>query len=114
MLVSRGVSDDVLFRVEHVTRTYNLPRTSLFGPRRTIAAVSDVSLDVRREETLGVVGESGSGKTTLMKLMLGLERPDHGRVTYDGTLERLRGDLDLETAVKALYTGELTTEAVEA
>ncbi len=35
---------------------------------------------------------------------------DHGRVTYDGTLERLRGDLDLETAVKALYTGELTPE----
>jgi ABC-2 type transport system ATP-binding protein len=39
---------------------------------------------------------------------------DHGRVTYDGTLERLRGDLDLESAVKALYTGELTPEAAEA
>nr|WP_246507187.1 ATP-binding cassette domain-containing protein [Actinocrinis puniceicyclus] len=32
---------------------------------------------------------------------------DHGRVTYDGSLGRLRGDLDLESAVKALYTGEL-------
>jgi ABC-type glutathione transport system ATPase component len=78
------MSDDLLFRVEHVTRTYHLPRTSLFGARRTIAAVSDISFDLRRDETLGVVGESGSGKTTLMKLLLGLERPDHGRVTYLG------------------------------
>jgi ABC-2 type transport system ATP-binding protein len=39
---------------------------------------------------------------------------DRGRVTYDGTLERLRGDRDLETAVKALYTGELAPETAEA
>src|SRR4051812_44821280 len=84
MLVSTGMSDDVLFRVEHVTRTYRLPRTSMFGSRRTIAAVSDISFDLQRDQTLGVVGESGSGKTTLMKLMLGLERPDHGQVTYLG------------------------------
>ena len=37
-----------------------------------------------REETLGIVGESGSGKTTLMKLLLGLEHPDTGQVTYFG------------------------------
>jgi ABC-type glutathione transport system ATPase component len=34
------------------------------------------------------VGESGSGKTTLMKLLLGLERPDEGRVTYTGASKR--------------------------
>ena len=59
-----------------------LPRTRLFGPRRVLTAVDDVSFELRREETLGLVGESGSGKTTLMKLLLGLERPDEGRVTY--------------------------------
>ena len=46
--------------------------------------VDDVSLELRREETLGVVGESGSGKTTLVRLLLGLEPPDAGRVTYTG------------------------------
>ena len=75
---------DVLFRVEHVTRRYLLPRTRLFGPRRTLTAVDDVSLVLRREETLGIVGESGSGKTTLVKLLLGLETPDAGQVTYNG------------------------------
>ncbi|MCA1644560.1 MAG: ATP-binding cassette domain-containing protein [Chloroflexi bacterium] len=75
---------DVLFQVEHVSRHFRLPRTRLFGPRRILTAVDDVSLELHREETLGIVGESGSGKTTLIKLLLGLERPDAGRVTYTG------------------------------
>jgi peptide/nickel transport system ATP-binding protein len=84
MLASAHVRPDLLFRVEHVTRRFRLPRTHLFGPRRVLTAVDDVSFDLTREETLGVVGESGSGKTTLMKLLLGLERPDAGTVTYFG------------------------------
>jgi len=75
---------DVLFHVDHVSRRYLLPRTKLFGPRRTLLAVDDVSLILRREETLGIVGESGSGKTTLVKLLLGLEKPDSGQVVYTG------------------------------
>jgi ABC-type glutathione transport system ATPase component len=82
------VSTDVLFRVEHVSKRFGLPRTRLFGARPTVTAVDDVSFELRREETLGVVGESGSGKTTLMKLLLGLEQPDTGRVTYLGSSRR--------------------------
>jgi peptide/nickel transport system ATP-binding protein len=78
------MTDDPLFRVEHVTKRFLLPRTRLFGPRRVLTAVDDVSFDLPAEETLGIVGESGSGKTTLMKLLLGLEQPDGGRVTYSG------------------------------
>lgn len=74
----------LVFHVDHVTRRYTLPRTRLFGPRRTLLAVDDVSFQLQREETLGVVGESGSGKTTLMKLLLGLEAPDQGSVNYLG------------------------------
>jgi peptide/nickel transport system ATP-binding protein len=85
VLAPTGVTaPDILFQVDHVTRRYQLPRTRLFGRRRVLTAVDDVSFELRREETLGVVGESGSGKTTLMKLLLGLERPDEGRVTYTG------------------------------
>jgi ABC-type glutathione transport system ATPase component len=78
------VTDTPLFVIDHVSRHYRLPRTSLFGARRVLTAVDDVSFELRREETLGVVGESGSGKTTLMKLLLGLEKPDAGSVTYFG------------------------------
>jgi ABC-type glutathione transport system ATPase component len=87
------VSHDVVFRVEHVTRRFPLPRTRLFGKRRVLTAVDDVSFVLRREETLGLVGESGSGKTTLVKLLLDLERPDAGGVTYIG--ESLRREVQV-------------------
>ncbi len=87
------MSQDVLFRVDHVTRRYPLARDRLFGPRQTLTAIRDVSFELRREESLGVVGESGSGKTTLMKLLLGLERPDEGSVAYTGA--SLRRDVQV-------------------
>ena len=73
-----------LFTVEHVTKAFSLPRTRPFAPPRRVVAMQDVSFELRRQETLGIVGESGSGKTTLIKLLLGLERPDSGTITYTG------------------------------
>jgi peptide/nickel transport system ATP-binding protein len=75
---------ELAFSVDHVSRRFVLPRTTLFGPRRTLTAVDDVSFTFHRDETLGIVGESGSGKTTLVKLLLGLEQPDSGTITYHG------------------------------
>ncbi|ROP58190.1 peptide/nickel transport system ATP-binding protein [Enterobacter sp. BIGb0383] len=43
-------------------------------------AVNQVSLRIKRGETLGIVGESGSGKTTLGKVILALQKPDSGEV----------------------------------
>ncbi|PLY38215.1 ABC transporter ATP-binding protein [Pectobacterium carotovorum] len=43
-------------------------------------AVNQVSLQIKRAETLGIVGESGSGKTTLGKVILALQKPDSGEV----------------------------------
>ncbi|MHA5050886.1 dipeptide ABC transporter ATP-binding protein [Streptomyces sp. SD15] len=52
--------------------------------KRRFAAVDEVSLTVRRGETLGVVGESGSGKTTLGRMLVGLLEPTAGSVRYEG------------------------------
>ena len=49
-----------------------------------VKAVNDISLTVRRGETLGIVGESGSGKTTLGRAMIGLQRAE-GSITINGT-----------------------------
>ena len=46
--------------------------------------VDDVSLTIRRGETLGLVGESGSGKSTVARMLLRLVEPTAGSVRYDG------------------------------
>lgn len=66
--------DDVLLRATGLTKTFG----------NGVRAVSDVSLEVRRGETLGLVGESGCGKSTTGKMLLGLLTPDSGEITFDG------------------------------
>lgn len=48
-------------------------------------AIRDVSLTLKKGETLAVVGENGSGKSTLIRLVSGLYLPQEGRVTHNGT-----------------------------
>jgi peptide/nickel transport system ATP-binding protein len=57
--------------------------TSFATPQR-LYAIDGVSLDVRAGETVALVGESGSGKTTIARAILGLVRPDEGRVRLNG------------------------------
>jgi oligopeptide transport system ATP-binding protein len=49
-----------------------------------VRAVDDVTLTLRRGETLGLVGESGCGKSTLGRAILRLYRPTAGRIAFDG------------------------------
>src|SRR4051812_11180351 len=57
----------------------------------------DLTLQVRRGETLAVIGESGCGKTVLLKLMIGLLRPSAGRVLFDAQVLAELRERDLTT-----------------
>ena len=43
-----------------------------------------ITLDIKKGESVAIVGQSGCGKSTLLKILLGLELPDQGEVSYDG------------------------------
>jgi peptide/nickel transport system ATP-binding protein len=60
-----------------------LSRTFVTSGRRVVA-LDDVSLDLRRAETVGLVGPSGSGKSTLARVLLRLLDPEGGRILFDG------------------------------
>ena len=77
---------DPLLKVENLVVEY-----AVGG--KIIHAVSDVSLQVARGETLGLVGESGCGKSTLGRAVLQLRRAVSGRVVFDGQdLMAMQGD----------------------
>ena len=81
-------ADDVLLRVEDLVVEFPVGRTGL-----TVHAVSGISLDVLRGETLGVVGESGCGKSTTGRAIMQLPRPTSGSVVFDGRqLSDMTGD----------------------
>ncbi|MGV6872950.1 dipeptide ABC transporter ATP-binding protein [Pseudochelatococcus sp. B33] len=94
--------DTPLLAAESLSRRFLLPRAHPFARRRYEHALDGVSLRIHAGESVALIGESGSGKSTLARLLLGLEKPDAGRVTYRGvdiaragraTLRRMRADV---------------------
>ena len=67
---------DVILRVENLVQEFPV------GRNRVVHAVSDVSFDLRKGETLGIVGESGCGKRTLVKALIGLESTHGGKAQF--------------------------------
>ena len=61
---------------------------TLHAPDRHRARPDDVSFRAARGETIAFVGPSGAGKTTLVKLLVGLYRPQAGRILYNGHARR--------------------------
>lgn len=73
-----------LLQVRGLSVDYRVPGRTLLGRSRILAAVSDVSFDLQRGETLGIVGESGCGKSSLARGILGLVPLASGEVRLDG------------------------------
>jgi oligopeptide transport system ATP-binding protein len=95
---------DVVLKAENLVKHYPVKAGVL---RRTVGhvkAVDGVSFELYKGETLGIVGESGCGKSSLGRLLMRLEEPTAGTLTFDGVdvysqqgvaMRRLRRDIQI-------------------
>jgi peptide/nickel transport system ATP-binding protein len=73
----------VVLETKNLSKTYGA--RSWFGRGREVRAAEDVTLEVRRGQTLGIVGESGSGKSTVARCIVRLVDPSSGEIRIGGT-----------------------------
>jgi len=70
----------MLIEIIDIHKSYGIPGTAT--ERKVL---SGLSLSVDAGETIAITGPSGSGKTTLLNLIAALDRPDSGRILFNGT-----------------------------
>jgi oligopeptide transport system ATP-binding protein len=99
-----STSQEVVLKAEDLVKHYPIKAGVL---RRTVGhvkAVDGVSFELYKGETLGIVGESGCGKSTLGRMLMRLEEPTAGKLTFDGVdmysqkggdMRRLRRDIQI-------------------
>jgi len=91
------MQDSIVLEASHVTKTVTSPE----GP---LTILADVSLAVRRRETLAIVGASGAGKSTLLALLAGLDLPTSGRISIAG-IDLTELDEDGRAEVRGAHVG---------
>lgn len=74
-----------ILEVRELKKYFEAGRPSLFSRNPPLVhAVDNVSFDLHKSEVIALVGESGCGKSTLSLLLMGLEEPTEGRISFEG------------------------------
>lgn len=105
--------DNSAISVKNITKTYKLYDShadrvkEAFHPlrkkyHRPFNALTDVSFDVNKGETLGIIGRNGSGKSTLLQIICGILQPTSGSVEVNGRVSAL---LELGAGFNPEFTG---------
>ncbi|WP_336762295.1 ABC transporter ATP-binding protein [Paenibacillus sp. USHLN196] len=107
-------SDNIAIRVNSVSKIYKMYATpadrlkDLFrkntseGRHQTFSALKEVSLEVKKGDTVGIVGKNGSGKSTLLQIIAGTVTPTFGNVDIYGKVVAL---LELGSGFNPEFTG---------
>ena len=91
------MQDQIVLEARNVSKTVSSPE----GP---LTILTDVSLSVRKGESLAIVGASGAGKSTLLALLAGLDSPSTGRVFIAGA-DLTELDEDRRAAIRGRHVG---------
>ncbi|WP_247877655.1 ABC transporter ATP-binding protein [Brucella pituitosa] len=73
---------DIILEASKLTKTYHVG-SGMFGRKRVVPALQEVSFTLKRGKTLGVVGESGSGKSSLGRVLMKLTDVDSGNIFFE-------------------------------
>jgi len=73
-----------MLEVRHLVKRFASKRHFFRAPDSFVHAVDGVSFSLHTRESLGLVGESGSGKTTIGRCVVRMEKPESGRLIFDG------------------------------
>lgn len=76
--------NEIILEAKNIKKHFPIRKGLLMREVGSVKAVDDVSLTVRKGETLGLVGESGCGKSTLGRTLIRLYEPTGGAITFDG------------------------------
>ena len=96
------MKDNIAIKVENVSMCFNMPRERVDNLKEFFIklvkkqlyyeefyALSDVSLEIKKGEVIGLIGLNGSGKSTLLKVISGILKPTVGTAEINGTISPL-------------------------
>jgi peptide/nickel transport system ATP-binding protein/oligopeptide transport system ATP-binding protein len=83
-MTSKNIENEILLEAKGFYKTYTQTSGFFVRRQRTIKALNNVSLSIKKGETLAIVGESGSGKSTLARCLLQLLSLDQGEIFFKG------------------------------
>jgi ABC-type oligopeptide transport system ATPase subunit len=82
--MAKIIKNEVLLEAKGLYKTYTQTSGFFVKKQRVIKALNNVSLSIKKGETLAIVGESGSGKSTLARCLLQLLSLDQGELFFKG------------------------------
>ena len=69
-----------------------------------IHALKDVSIDIKKGESVGLVGDNGAGKSTFIKILSGVHKQDSGNFYFDGKLTHIKNAKDsMRLGIETIY-----------
>lgn len=78
---------EIIMSVRHITKKF--PASG----GRFLTACDDISINIRKQQTVGIVGESGCGKSTLVKTIMNMHAPTSGEIIFHGKdITKLKGE----------------------
>lgn len=104
---------ETIIDIKHLNKVYNLYDKPIDRLKEVLSpthkcyhrehyALNDISLEIKKGESVGIVGKNGSGKSTLLKIITGVLNPTSGEMNVQGKISAL---LELGAGFNPEYTG---------